>query len=311
MIQITDDFKQKAVQGLMARRSNFDGTDASFARQFGINSSVYSRIKKGEINNILSQAQWLNIGRELNLSLNERKWNIAQTDVFNHIHEDMMFCKQYSKSMVMVDDCEIGKTFCARYLAREMKNCFYMDASQAKKKTSFVIELAKTIGVEPVGTQANIKANIKFALKMLPQPLVIIDEAGDLDHASFVELKEFWNATEGVCGWYMMGADGLKKKIELGIEHQTPGYREIFSRFSNNFSKAVPTEGEKKTLYMHKLITDVLSANVSDNALISRIVGRCISPGKQVKDIHGKSAITGSQISGLRRAEGFLILESA
>ena len=68
----------------------------------------------------------------------------------------------------------------------------------------------KTIGVDHNGKYGEVKANIKYYLKLLPSPIVIIDEAGDLDSKAFLELKEFWNATENACGWYMIGADGLR-----------------------------------------------------------------------------------------------------
>ncbi len=43
-------------------------------------------------------------------------------------------------------------------------------------------------------------------------PLVVLDEAGDLQYEAFLELKALWNATEMCCGWYMMGADGLRRR---------------------------------------------------------------------------------------------------
>ncbi len=70
--------------------------------------------------------------------------------------------------------------------------------------------------------------------------LIIIDEAGDLDYPAFLELKAFWNATEGSCGWFMIGADGLRTKIESGIHSRRVGFREIFSRFSESYASVVP-----------------------------------------------------------------------
>ena len=55
-------------------------------------------------------------------------------------------------------------------------------------------------------------------LRTIDTPLVILDEAGDLQYEAFLELKALWNATERCCAWYMMGADGLKEKINRAIE---------------------------------------------------------------------------------------------
>ena len=105
---------------------------------------------------------------------------------------------------------------------------------------------------------------------MLPNPMIIIDEAGDLDYNAFLVLKELWNATEGTCGWYMMGADGLRNKIERGIAHKQVGYKEIFSRYSERYTSVVPSGTTDRMSFYRKLITDVLSVNMTDTTNLNR-----------------------------------------
>jgi hypothetical protein len=296
MLQITSEFKEKVIGALLEVREKYDGSDSAFAKQWSVNNAVYSRIKNGEREGLLKDSQWLNIGRELGVSLNERKWNMARTDVFTIIEEDILFCKTYAKGKICVDDCGIGKTYTAKYLSRTLKNCFYVDASQSKTKQQFIRLIAKTIGVEHKDRFADVKANIKYYLRLLPQPVIIIDEAGDLDYNAFLELKELWNATEGVCGWYMMGADGLRAKIERGISSRKVGYRELFSRYSEKYTTVVPIDRQDKLSFYKKLITEVLSVNMPDKNNLAFIVKRCLT----LDD-------TG-HIGGLRRAESLLIL---
>lgn len=297
MIQTTSQQKQTIVAQLMEQRKNFDGTDQQFAKQWDINYSVFSRLKTDKnYDGLLREAQWLNLGRELDVELNERKWNMARTEVYSMIEQDVIFCQQNAKAMICVDDCGIGKTFSAKYLSRKRKNCFYIDASQAKTKQAFIRLIAKTIGVDDKDKYLRVKANIKYALKMLPNPIVIIDEAGDLEYTAFLELKELWNATDKACGWYMMGADGLRVKIERGIQNKKVGFRELFSRYSERFTSIVPTDRNEKIAFYKKLITDVLSVNMSNKTKLNEIVRRCL-----VNDDSGN-------IGGLRRAESLLIL---
>jgi hypothetical protein len=297
MIQIDENYKKKVIAAITEARANFSSTDAAFSKKLGINNAVYSRIKGGEIDNILKESQWLNIGRELGVDLNERKWNIAHTDVFAIIKEEVEFCKAFSKARIFVDECGIGKTFTAKYLSRTLKNCFYVDASQAKTKQQFVRLLARVIGVDDKGKYASVKEGIKYFLKVLPSPVIIVDEAGDLAYDAFLEIKEFWNATEGLCGWYLVGAEGLRAKIERGISHKKVGYREIFSRFSEKYSTAVPAERTQRIQFYTKLITDVLSVNAQDKLVVNLIVKKCLV------QVDGN-------IGGLRRAESLLILNS-
>jgi hypothetical protein len=297
MITLTTEFKKNVVEAMLRLRENHEGTDASFSKTLGINSSVFSRIKSGEVDGILSPAQWLNIGRELDVSVSERKWNIVRTAVYNEIEEEIVFCKEYSKSRILVDDCGIGKTMTAKHLSRlVLKSCFYIDCSQAPTKQLFVRLIAKTLGVDSHGPLHQVKANIKYYIKMLTNPIIILDEAGDLDFPAFLVIKEFWNATDGHCAWYMMGADGLREKIEEGKRRKKQGYREIFSRFSENYSTIVPIDNQKKIQFYINLITDVVKANAPETVNIKKIVDTCIT-----------KAATG-EIGGLRRAESLLIL---
>ncbi|OWP76560.1 ATP-binding protein [Flavobacterium oreochromis] len=296
MIQITAEFKEKVVKELIRIRQNYDLSDAQFAKQWNINNAVWSQLKNGKRDGLLKDNQWLTMGRELNIDLYERVWNIAKTEVYNAIEEDIVFCQNNSKSRIFVDDCSIGKTTTAKHLSRILKNCFYVDASQAKTKQLFIRLIAKTIGLDNTGKYADVIANVKYYLKTLPKPIVIIDEAGDLVYDAFLELKELWNATENTCAWYLMGADGLRTKVRRGINSKKVGYSEIFSRFSDKYSNIVPTDPQEKKQFYNKLIMDVLSVNCEDKKLIPTIAKKCLTTDET------------ERIGGLRRAESLLIL---
>lgn len=295
MLQITQEYKEKVLGALLEVRKNFDGSDKAFAEQWGLNNTVFSQLKNGKFDGLVKDVQWLNIGRELEVNLHDRVWKMAKTDVYKMIEQDVRFCQEFAKSRICVDDCGIGKTYSAKYLSRTLKNCFYIDASQAKTKQLFIKLLAKTIGV-PTGKYAEMKANVKYYLKMLPNPVIIIDEAGDLEYNAFLELKEFWNATENCCGWYLIGADGLREKIARGINSKKVGFRELFSRYSENYTSPIPTGQADKMAYYRKLITDVLTVNMSNKTYLNTIVTKCLTKDEQ------------GNIGGLRRAESLLII---
>jgi AAA domain len=299
MIQITEEFKKNVLTALMEVRQNYSGSDTKFAQKYELNPSVYSRLKSGESAlGLLSDASFLNIGMLLNISINERKWHIAKTDVYKTIENDVLFCQAYSKAKIFVDDCELGKTVAARHLSRTLKNCFYVDASQAKSKQLFIREIAKSIGVDSAGKYNEVKNKIKYALKSLPNPIVIVDDAGDLEPKTFLELKEFWNATENVCGWYMIGDDSLQTLINKCISSGKAGFRALFSRFSSNYNSVSPIDINQKQQFYHKLLSDVLSINMTDKTLLPQIIAKCMKKGAS------------GQIGGLRRAESILILSS-
>lgn len=296
-MELSYSFIQKVIDGLKNDRQNYSGTDSAFAKKWGINPSVWSLIQNGKSTaGLIKNIQWLNMGRELGINQNERKWKIARTEVFTMIEEDILFCKENSKGKICVDDCGIGKTFTAKHLSRTLKNCFYIDASQAKSKQIFIRLIAKSIGVDSDGKYNEVKANLKYYIKMLPQPIIIIDEAGDLEYTAFLELKELWNATEDACGWYLMGADGLRSKITKGIKAKKVGFRELFSRYSERYTTVVPIDIHEKKSFYKTLITQVLTANMTNKSNLQEIVRKCLTTDDS------------GNIGGLRRAESLLKL---
>lgn len=298
MIEVSKQLIEKCVEALLQASENYGGTATQFARKYGMSASVWSAIRNGNIEKQLSPAKWLNIAAMLGVQVASRAWKMARTEVFSAIEQGVTACKEFGWGMIFVDKCAIGKTYSAKYLAKTLKNCFYVDGSQCKTKILFSRTLAQTIGVDSSGRYQDVKLRIKNALNVLEKPVVIIDEAGDLEYNAFLDLKEFYNATEGTCGWYMMGANGLRKKITDGISRESVGFEEIFSRFSDAYAHIVPTNKDEQIEFYRRLLTTVLSANMEDKTNLNKLVNQCLSVG------------TGNNITGLRRAEKILILNS-
>jgi hypothetical protein len=289
-------FKEKVVAALMDKRERFDGSQEAFAKQYGINKAVFTRIKNGEREKLISDTQWLTLGRMLDVSPSERKWLVAKTDVFTTIEEDVNYCKEFSKSRILVDDVGIGKSFTAKYLSRTLNNCFYVDCKQANTKQRFIRLLAKTLGVEDKGRYTDVKENLKYYLRFLPKPMVIVDDSGYLEYNAYMELLELWDATEGVCGWYQIGDDSLREKLERGIGNKKVGYKAIFSRYSKRYTSIVPTDRQEKIAFYKKLIRDVLSVNMDDKSDLEMLVKKCLV----TDDTNG--------LGDLRRAESLILL---
>ncbi len=270
-------YKERVKKELFDRRALFGGTDGQYAKRFGLAGAIYSRLKKGEIEGLISESQWLQIGRELDVNIKEQHWKVVRTKVYENLEGAILFCQAYGTSMVLVDDCGIGKTFCAKNIAKSYPNIFYIDCSQAKSKQSLIKIFAKTLGIDNKGTYLNIKENVKYYINQIENAVVILDEAGDLEYLSFLEIKELWNATPGRVGWFMMGADGLRNKIDKGINNKKVGYAEIFSRFSDEYLRFTPNGVEDKKAFRHELLTQVAAANHKGKTPIDILVKQCMN----------------------------------
>lgn len=282
---ISNEFKEKARVALLEHRKLYSGSDAAFAKQFDISASQFSRVKNGQIENILDNSKWVHIGREFGVNLKGTSWKIARTEVYIEIESNITFCKQFSKAMILVDQWGIGKTASAKDVVKKLEDAFYLDCSQAKTKHLFTRSLAKAIGLDSKGKYVDVKENVKYYLKLLDHPIVVLDDAGDLEYNAFMDLKEYWNGTEDSCGWYMIGDDSLQNKITKAIDKKKVGYGAVLSRFSDQFISLVPVDKKRKQDFMMKLVADVASVNVKSKTAIPKLVKQCVGQQKTLRNL--------------------------
>ena len=264
--------KKKILGAIAANRANYP-SDAKHAASLGISTSVYSSIKNGQTEKALSDANWIGIARRLGVNLRgEIEWKAAKTPTFDYITAQLEFSQGSGLSAILCDIPNIGKTFTARYYVQTHKNAVYVDCSQVKTKLKLVRKIASEFGVDAKGRYADVYDDLVYYLRSMDTPLIILDEAGDLQYEAFLELKALWNATERSCAWYMMGADGLKEKIKRSIECKKVGYTEMLSRYGDRYSKVTPDDGREREAFLKRQAQIVAKVNAPKDADIAEIV---------------------------------------
>jgi len=270
---ITHELKERVIKAMIERRESFAGSDAKFATALGISPTAYNRIKNGNTDQVLSDQNWISLARKLDTPLREqREWKAAVTPTFEFISAQLAFCQQNGASRILCDVPDIGKTFTAKVYCRANKNAVYIDCSQVKSKQRLVRQIAQEFGVNHRGRYAEVYADLVFYLRSLEAPLIVLDEAGDLEYQAFLELKALWNATEKMTGWYMMGADGLKAKMKRSIANDKVGYAELFSRFGARYQKASPDTANELKQFKTVHAAIILQANAPGQTGIEKMI---------------------------------------
>lgn len=271
-MKITDEIKSRISSAIMADRANYP-SDNKHAVSLGISASVYNSIKKGTWERQVSDANWVGMARRLGVTLRqEMAWNAAETPTWVFITEQLALCQGSGLSAILCDIPNIGKSFTARAYAKSHKNAVYIDCSQVKSKLKLVRKIAKEFGVSSYGRYSDIYEDLVEYLRTIDTPLVILDEAGDLAYEAFLELKALWNATERCCGWYMMGADGLRAKIDRNVECLKVGYAEMLSRFGDTFSRVTPEDEKERQKFLKAQAAIVAKVNAPEGTNIMQIV---------------------------------------
>ena len=195
----------------------------------------------------------------------------ARTATFEYITKQLEFSQQSGLSAILCDIPNIGKTFTARYYVQCHRNAIYVDCSQVKTKLKLVRKIATEFGVGSNGRYSDVYEDLVYYLRSIDTPLIILDEAGDLQYEAFLELKALWNATERCCAWYMMGADGLKAKINRSIECKKVGYTEMLSRYGDRYSKVTPDDSKEREKFLKDQASVVAKVNAPEGADIATL----------------------------------------
>ncbi|MBQ7683288.1 MAG: ATP-binding protein [Bacteroidaceae bacterium] len=271
-MEISKEIKKRIVAAVVADRENYP-SDNKHAVALGISPSVYNALKKGNHERQVSDAGWVGMARRLGVVLREEKeWKAAETPTFRFIGAQLAMCQESGVSAMLCDIPNIGKTFTARSYVKGHKNAVYIDCSQVKTKRKLVRKIAKEFGVTSLGSYYDVYEDLVAYMKTLDTPLVVLDEAGDLQYEAFLELKALWNATERCCGWYMMGADGLRAKIARNVEGMKVGYAEMLSRFGDTYSRVTPEDERERQKFLKAQAAIVAKVNAPEGADVMQIV---------------------------------------
>lgn len=271
-MEITNEVRERIAGAIALDRENYP-SDNRHATALGLSASVYNAIKRGNYDRQLGDAGWLSVARRLGVPLREEMaWTAAKTPTYAFVSKQLETCQESGLSAILCDMPNIGKTFTARDYVKRHRNAVYVDCSQVKTKLKLVRHIAREFGVDSKGRYWDVYDDLVYYLRSAERPLVVLDEAGDLQYEAFLELKALWNATERCCAWYMMGADGLKEKINRAVEGKKVGYAEMLSRFGDTYSRVTPEDGRERERFLRAQAAIVAKVNAPEGTDIQRVV---------------------------------------
>jgi hypothetical protein len=253
---------------------------AKYAVSIGISGSDLSNIENGKWrgnDRLLSMGKWMRIAREVGYEFNAgQSWQTAETATFRAIRRQLEMCAKDGMCAMFCDEAGLGKTHAVREFCANTPDAFYINGGSHPRKTAFIRALATAVGINPDRNKLeDVLLDTMTYLKSLPRPVLVIDEAGDLDSSTYLLLKRLYNELEFQCGIYMVGARGLKKRIDSAVRNRTNGFEEVFSRFGGRFTTVLPQGAKERLDFLRQEALMVAEANgLTDKERINRMFSR-------------------------------------
>lgn len=253
---------------------------AKFAVSIGITSSDFSNIERDkwkENERLLSLQKWLRLAHKVGYEFSARqRWVTAETATYRAIKAQLEMCRSEGLNAMLCDEAGWGKSHAAKEYCAVTPNAFYVNGGHNATKVAFISALAKSVGINPdKSTTEETLNDIITYLKALSNPIIIIDEGGDLHNHTYMLLKRLYNELEFACGMYILGARGLEKRINSGIRNRTNGFEEVYSRFGSRFTTIIPPDPKQRIDFLRAEATLVAERNgLTDPQKLNRILSR-------------------------------------
>lgn len=229
-----DNKEKKNIQTKLAEYvGRFDSQNqASFTIE-GVSSATISQILNNNWS-LIKPSMWRSVANQIGYLENE--WIGANTQMYKRLTMDLKLAQIHSEVMGFVARAGSGKTHTCKAYARDHKNVFLIRCNEYFTKKDFLTKLLIAMGKDYTGYHTNeMMKVILTTLKGLDKPLIIMDEADKLKNDVLYFFISLYNELEDYCGIILIATNYLEKRIVSGVQRNTKGCKEIYSRVGGKF----------------------------------------------------------------------------
>ena len=131
----------------------------------------------------------------------------------------------------LIADTGMGKTTSLRAYATQ-GNVFMVTVDKTMNAKRLFLKISRAVGVLFDGNIHDVMLKISETLNALENPLLIIDEAGKLNHVMTLYLHDLREYTKDNCGILLAGMPYFKKRLAHLSEQQKEGCSEFLRRIN-------------------------------------------------------------------------------
>lgn len=261
---ITATQKTEISQLLAVYVDTFSSQSKAAASLKGVSEALIIQVLKSNWKDI-SDAAWINIGKQIGYFA---KHSFVETQDVRTMVDFFTIAREEGANFAITGNPGSSKTSTAKYFEANNRKTgvYHIQCSEYWNKKQFLAAILSKMGVVNTGFNVGeMMSAIVTNLRRQHQPLIIIDEIDKLSDPVFLFYITLYNELHGLCGICLLGTDYLQKRIIRGVERNTKGYKEIYSRLGSKFITLDGTDAEE--------VAEICLAHGIDNPMdISEIV---------------------------------------
>lgn len=240
-ITITQNQKREIREALRQYVARYASQRKAAASLEGVSAGTVNSILNDKAQNV-SVEMWKRIENQVGC-VNAGEWILVDTAAAKEMSFAMSDAQEWRNVTWVVGEAGCGKTTAARQYEREHDNVFYVLCSEDMKRSDFIREVAKKVGLRTDGmTLREMMDAIIVELIQTEQPVLLFDEADKLTERVFHYFIDLYNRLEDKCGIVFFSTSYIKKRMRMGLQFDKKGYNEIHSRIGRKFFELTKTE---------------------------------------------------------------------
>lgn len=228
--------KQKAAicEALRVYVSKYPSQNKAAASLTGTSAGTVSTILSGKWESV-SDDMWKKIASQVGTAA-PGDWQTVETTAAKEMAYAMADAQEWKNVTWVVGEAGCGKTTAARQYEREHQGAYYVLCSEDMRRSDFIREVAKRIGLRTDGmTLRDMLDAIIRQLIQTDNPVLLFDEADKLAERVFHYFIDLYNRLEDKCGMVFFSTSYIKRRMQMGLRYDKKGYNEIHSRIGRKF----------------------------------------------------------------------------
>lgn len=249
MAKITQIQKKEIVpQAISAYLADNNATQVALAQLAGIDKAYVNHMARGNtyIGKVaIADKYYQAVAAAIGMKLDKSYWKHFNTFNFKQQILTLETARRLQSRLGIDGDTGLGKTYAATvYKRRFPGRVFVVKCSGIENSKEFAVNIAKEVGITPIGTKGRIIKEACHKLKKMgDSPLLIIDEFENSKAGNIPTIKTIADELEGHAGIVVMGID-VQKMLQKGAERRKNGFVQTNRRWSFGWINLDPAIGD-------------------------------------------------------------------